>query len=258
MRQPQQVIDQRRRELAEAIRRERFIPVAEVCRRFGISEATARRDLRFLEKHEQIKRHFGGALMDFDRDFDSFQQRVRKREPEKRRIADRCAEFVEDGMTCFLDAGSAIYYVASALCRRDFESLAVVTNNIAVAELLGEEPGIHTILSGGRYFGRQSALLGREAKAHLKDYQFDLCLLGAEAMNERGIWNSDAEIVELQQAVIEQSKRALFALDASKWNRTAGEFLCPWLSLDYLVTDLPHAEFAEGGGGLPAERYLAV
>ena len=49
MRVPQHLVDRRREELRSLIRRDGFLPVAEICRRLGVSEATARRDLVAVE-----------------------------------------------------------------------------------------------------------------------------------------------------------------------------------------------------------------
>ena len=46
MRVPQHLVDRRREELRGLIRRDGFLPVAEICRRLGVSAATARRDHR--------------------------------------------------------------------------------------------------------------------------------------------------------------------------------------------------------------------
>jgi len=48
MRVPLHVVEARREKLAALIDRHRYLPVHELCRRLGVSEATARRDLASL------------------------------------------------------------------------------------------------------------------------------------------------------------------------------------------------------------------
>ena len=65
----------RRKSLAELLENHRYLPLAEVCARLGISQATARRDLRVLVREKKITRTYGGALGTFDATFASFADR---------------------------------------------------------------------------------------------------------------------------------------------------------------------------------------
>jgi DeoR/GlpR family transcriptional regulator of sugar metabolism len=69
------IILARRKSLAELLENHRYLPLAEVCARLGISQATARRDLRVLVREKKITRTYGGALGNFDATFTSFADR---------------------------------------------------------------------------------------------------------------------------------------------------------------------------------------
>ena len=45
MRVPVHVVEARREKLAALIEKHRYLPIGELCRQLGVSEATARRDL---------------------------------------------------------------------------------------------------------------------------------------------------------------------------------------------------------------------
>ena len=90
MRVPQHLVDRRREELRSLIRRDGFLPVNEICRRLGVSEATARRDLVAVEADGHITRTYGGALADYNSAFASLDERSgRARPAAKARIAGR-------------------------------------------------------------------------------------------------------------------------------------------------------------------------
>jgi LacI family transcriptional regulator len=57
------IVQQRRKRLRSLIRAEGFLPLAAVCRRLGVSEATARRDLAAVAAKGHITRTRGGGLM---------------------------------------------------------------------------------------------------------------------------------------------------------------------------------------------------
>jgi DeoR/GlpR family transcriptional regulator of sugar metabolism len=66
-----EVVKARRDQLAQLLAEHQYLPLAEVCARLGISEATARRDLTALERDHAITRTYGGAVGDYNRRFDS-------------------------------------------------------------------------------------------------------------------------------------------------------------------------------------------
>ena len=62
-----EVVKARRDQLAQLLAEHQYLPLAEVCARLGISEATARRDLTALERDHAITRTYGGAVGDYNR-----------------------------------------------------------------------------------------------------------------------------------------------------------------------------------------------
>lgn len=232
----QRDIDQRRRGMTELLRDRSYLPVGELCRKFGISEATARRDLAALSRDKSIVRTFGGAMADYDRRFAPFADRLKLAAAAKAKIAGMAMKQITPGMTVFLDAGTTLFAVADLL-RRKPRSLRIVTNSLAVAERLAGVKSIDVDLLGGRMLANQSVLLGAETCRAAGFYSFDLALLGAEGFDEKGIWNSTDEVVALQQAVVKRSKRHAVCADARKKGRSAPAFLLPWDKVDLLLTD---------------------
>jgi len=232
----QREIDQRRRDITLLLRQRAYLPVAELCRRFNISEATARRDLAALSRGKSIVRTFGGAMADFDRRFAPFADRLTVAAEEKARIAQVAFRQISMGMTVFLDAGTTLYAVADLLARRP-TAVRIVTNSLAVSERLAPCKGIEVDLLGGRLLTNQSVLLGPQACQAAGFYRFDLALLGAEGINARGVWNSTPDVVALQQAVVRQSTHHAVCADGSKIGKSAPTFLLTWSDVDMLITD---------------------
>ena len=55
MRVPLHIVEARRDKLASLIETHRYLPLRELCKRLGVSEATARRDLAELAKRKDRK-----------------------------------------------------------------------------------------------------------------------------------------------------------------------------------------------------------
>lgn len=174
------VVDARRLKIAQLLKKHRYLNIGELCAEFGISEATARRDMGVLQTQGKITRIHGGALGEFDATFASLRERERRHYHEKSAIAEAVHALIEPGATCFLDAGTSVLAVARQLLSRPVSPLRVVTNSFAVIELLGGTPGLELFVVVGRVLDRQSAIFGRRACRSLRQWRFDLAVLSAQ------------------------------------------------------------------------------
>ena len=232
-----EVVKARREQLAGLLQQHGYLPLAQLCERLKISEATARRDLATLARDKIITRTYGGALMDFNQRFPSFRERQTKEHAAKHQIAMAARKQLVPDTTCFFDSGSTVYTMAQALSVKPVRKLVVVTNNLPVAEVLGEVKGIEVHLLGGQYLTRQSILLGASARRSVQLWKFDLAMMGGEGMSSAGLWNSQQDVVLFQRTVMAQSRRNIFCLDASKLGREVPNFLGAWSTVDCLVTN---------------------
>lgn len=247
MRVPRQVVEARRSRLTELLLERGYLPISDLCEELGVSEATARRDLSALESEERITRTYGGALGEFNATFTSFRERLREGTDAKGSIARTAVSLVKRGMCIYLDAGTTAFAIAQELRRFRPENLTIVTNNLALLETLGSLSGAKTILLGGQLLERQSVLLGEEAVKAAASQKIDLAFLSAQGMNDEGLWNSQRDIIRLQQAVMKRAVRSCFCLDRSKLGRTAPERLVTWAKVGTLISNLSLPEFRQHG-----------
>jgi DeoR/GlpR family transcriptional regulator of sugar metabolism len=243
------IIEARRQSLAGLLKSHRYLPLAELCLRLGISQATARRDLRALVREKKITRTYGGALGHFDATFTSFAERRALDHDVKARLAQEARGFIPENTTCFFDSGTTIFALAEALYREPVAGLRAVTNSLPVAEMLGRAE-IEVHLLGGRFLQRQSILLGPVARRSARLWKFDLLFLGAEGISRGGIWASEPEVATFQKALIARARRVIVCAHAAKLGRETGVFLSPWTGKFQLVTDATRAQRTRRG--LPA------
>ena len=247
MKVPFHVVQARRDRLAELLGQHRYLPVKELCRRLGVSEATARRDLAALVGEKKIKRTHGGALSEFNDRFPSFRDRQGTGGRAKAKIARAALAYMEPGGTYFMDSGTTICAMAEAFRDHPITPGTIVTSNLPVGEMLAAIPDVQVFMVAGQLLHLQSTLLGEMAQRSLEFWKFDTAFLSAEAMNPAGIWNSQAAIVDQQRVVLERSARTVFCIDGSKLNREAPHFLVPWDRVDALVTDVSDERLATAG-----------
>ena len=245
MKVPLHVVNARRDRLAKLLREQRYISLQEVCKRLGISVATARRDLVALEEEGRITRTHGGALSEFNERFQSYSDRYKKSSKSKDAIARTALQVIQPGGTYFFDGGTTISYLAALLSAKFTGSMKILTVNLPVAEQLAKHRQFEVCLTGGQMLPRQSILLGSGAVRSIEGWNFDAAFLSAEGMNGEGLWNTQLSAIAHQHAVIRRSKRNIFLLDHTKWGHRAAHFLLPWEAVDSLLTDQPRPEILE-------------
>jgi DeoR/GlpR family transcriptional regulator of sugar metabolism len=259
MRVPRHIVDRRQERLRGLIRTDGFLPVAEICRRLGVSEATARRDLVAVAANGQITRTHGGALADYNTSFASLGERSVRARTAKGRIAAAALAHCPRRGTVFLDAGTTVQAVARLLLRRgDLTGLTIVTNSLPVATMLGGTPGLELHVLGGTFLHRQAVLLGDDAVRSLAAWRFAAAFLGGEGMDAAGISNSHADIAAFQQAVCRRTPQAYFCLDATKLGRVTPHRVIGWEQPVSLITDAKAAQLAAAGLALPAAQLITA
>jgi DeoR/GlpR family transcriptional regulator of sugar metabolism len=247
MKVPFHIVSARREKLAAWLQQRSYVPVNEVCSRFQISEATARRDLAALATGNQIRRTHGGALAEYNHRFPSFMERQRVAAEGKQGIAHSAWKLIKPGSACFFDAGTTIFAIAEELQRAPVAPLTAITNSLPVAELLAAVEGIGVHLLGGELLQRQSVLVGRVARKALDFYHIDMAFLGVEGVDGDGGWNSQEDVVELQKGLIGNARQVVLCADSTKLGRTAPVFLANWGEIDFLLTDATAEEARMAG-----------
>lgn len=260
MRVARHIVEKRQERLRALIRTDGFLPVAEICRRLGVSEATARRDLSVVAANGHITRTRGGALADYNASFATPGERSGRARTAKGRIAAAAVGVLPRRGTVFLDAGTTVQAVARQLlrARRDHTGLTVVTNSLTVATLLGGARGLDLHVLGGTFLHRQAVLLGADAVRSLAAWTFDAAFLGGEGFDADGLTNSHAEIAAFQQAVLRRAGAVFCCLDSSKLGRATPHRVAGWDKLGSLVTDATPAQLAAAGVPLPASRIITA
>lgn len=242
MKVPRHIVEARRESIARLILRRGYLPVQDISRRFGISEATVRRDLVELASQRRLTRTRGGALTEFNRRLAPVDER-RVTEPEaKLAIGREAARMVRPGMTVYVDAGSTPLAVAECLVGLGVSRLRLVTPSLVAAEVLAHLPDSEVHVPGGLYLGRQRMVAGPSAAKALRSWSFDLAFVGSEGVDRRGLHNSQEDIIAVTHALLEASARVVLCLTRSKIGATGPVRVTPTLDGFTLLTDATPAE----------------
>lgn len=200
--------------ILDLIKKRENIRLNEIIEELKVSEATARRDLNFLEEKGKIRRVHGGAVLIEDREENIDYKKLVFSE-EKDRIGKKAASYVKNGDTIFLDAGSTTECVIKYLSGK--EDVKVVTNGFTHIEELTKR-GIETYLLGGKVKVKTGAVIGSTALFSLKNYNFDVVFIGANGINFDGYSTPDPEEVLVKSEAVKRGRKVFFLCDHSKFN----------------------------------------
>ena len=140
---------------------------ADLAERFGVSQATLRRDLQILEEQRLLRRTHGGALAQDVLYELPVRYRHAQHRDQKRRIAAEVVTRIPEGPVAIgLTGGTTTSEVARLLVERT--DLTVVTNALNIAAELALRPRLKLVVTGGVARSQSYELVGPWAEHTLR------------------------------------------------------------------------------------------
>jgi len=229
--------NQRREKILELIREDGHAKVMDLSRIFKVTEVTIRQDLEKLEKDGDVIREHGGAfLKNIDLNVRNFSLQNQDNLTEKIMIAYKAIEFIEDGDTIILDSGSTTTEIAKLI--NGFKNLTVITNALNIALILGAQPGVNVIVTGGEFKAPTLSLTGQKAADFFQNLHVDkLFLATAGIALKSGLTYPGISDICVKRAMIESANDIYLVADSSKIGKNAFASLGALSLINYLITD---------------------
>lgn len=157
------IAQERQKIILQIIAEQGAVTVAELCRRFGVSDMTIRRDFTTLEQASLLRRIHGGAVSARGRSYEPpVLARVHEMPEAKRAIGRLAASLVHEGDSIALDIGTTTLELARHLI--GLHDITVLTNALPIANLLTDQPNIRLMLCGGVVRPGERSLIGPVAE----------------------------------------------------------------------------------------------
>lgn len=229
--------NQRREKIFELIQEDGSAKVINLAKIFKVTEVTIRQDLEKLEKDGLIIKEHGGAyLKDIKDQVQSFSLGHKENIDKKELIAKKCIEFIENGDSIILDSGSTTTEIAKHL--KGFKNLTVITNSLNIALMLGAEPGIVLIVTGGEFKPPTLSLTGQKAADSFKGlYAQKLFLATAGISLKAGLTYPSISDLVVKKAMIDAAETTYLVADSTKIGKSAFASLGALSLIDYIITD---------------------
>ncbi|WP_278984280.1 DeoR/GlpR family DNA-binding transcription regulator [Segatella bryantii] len=228
---------ERREKILEMLREDGHVKVSELSKVFGISEVTIRQDLEKLEEEQQLRRVHGGAILNnAGNNVREFSLVTRDHQDAKQAIAREAVKLIKNGDTIILDSGSTTTEIAHLIM--GFTNLTVITNALNIAMILGSNPGINLLVTGGEFKSPTLSLTGQKAADFFVNLHADKVFLATAGINiETGLTYPSVSDLVVKKAMIDASEHVYLVADSSKIGKSAFACLGSLSLVDTIITD---------------------
>lgn len=192
---------------------------ADLASELNVSEHSIRRDLGALAAAGLCKRVYGGAIL-LPGAEGPLEVRVQQDTVRKSSLGQAAASLLRAGQHVFIDAGSTNLAIACAIDPQ--LELTLTTNSPLIAVQLMKLPRAEVIVLGGRLNPVAGGSIGLTAVQQLRQFSFDLCFLGACAIDpDNGVTAFGLDDAEFKRAVVAASGQVVAAVTNEKLSSVA-------------------------------------
>ncbi|MDH2904217.1 MAG: DeoR/GlpR family DNA-binding transcription regulator [Actinomycetota bacterium] len=220
------------------------LSVDSVVKEFGVSTATARRDLDELHSQHLLTRSRGGALplaatYDLPMRYKSVQH-----SDEKQRIARAAATLIRPASVFGLNGGTTTieiarqFVVPSDKGQSDPTPITIVTNAINIAVELALRPNVKLVLTGGVVRPESYELVGPLSRGVIENVSIDVLFLGVNGLSPFfGAMAANESEAETNRLMVSRSATTVVVTDSSKLGQHAFSRVCESKDIDLIITD---------------------
>jgi DeoR/GlpR family transcriptional regulator of sugar metabolism len=214
--------ERRQQRIATLVRETGSVTIAGLEEEFGISAATARRDLAMLERHGKVKRTHGGAVLPgLTQHEDSFQQRLGEAVDQKKRLARVAATLLDDDETVFIDSSTTAYYAARRILAGR-SGVTFLTNLVPVMDLFStaDPSGASMVGLGGIFRALTLSFVGPCTIHTIQSYMSDSAFISVKGITPDGqLTDINPLEAEVKRAMIRQSEKPVLLVDGRKFEQ---------------------------------------
>lgn len=233
---------ERRRSIMSRLNTEGKVIVAELAKEFDVTEETIRRDLDKLEKEGLASKTYGGAVTMQNQSVDlPYNVREVANVEEKKLIAEKFSELIQDGDRLMLDSSSTAQYIVKVL--KEKKDLTIITNSVKILLELADKNDWTVLSTGGVLKNGALSLNGSSAEKMIGSYYVDAAICSCKGIDtELGITESNENDTLIKRAMFASAEKKILALDSKKFDKKSFVKVCSADDIDIIVTDKAPSE----------------
>lgn len=228
---------ERRNEILTQLRERGKVVVAELSKKYDVTEETIRRDLERIENDGFAERTYGGAILkQNDKEELPFLVRKRFNVDAKKHIATVIGEMIEDGDHIMLDGSTTALFVAKQI--RHKKNITVITNSIEILLELSDIKGWKILSTGGSLRAGALNLVGYQAERMVDGFHVDKAILSCKGVDfEKGFTDSNELDAGIKIQMLKASTTKIIAADSGKFGKISFTKIVDFSDIDIIVTD---------------------
>ncbi len=239
---------QRRQRIVDFLQRHGAVTINQLEEALGASLSTLRRDLDTLAAEGVVDRTHGGALLRQQAQgyttFEPETAAAAELSPrEKAAIGQAAAAALVPRQTVIFDSGTTVLEAARAAVRRGIP-LTAVTNDLAIAQVLGQSALVQVHVLGGVLRAGSHTVIGQPLVEQAGTLRAELLLMGAHAVTGDALSETSAEVAAVKRALMQAADCRRLLVDSSKFRPRAFKQFGTLGEFEEVVTDR----------GLPADE----
>lgn len=200
------------------LKKNNIIQVSDIKDQLDVTEMTIRRDLKELEEKGVLKRIHGGAKsIDLlsTKEF-SHNEKIKRNIEEKKEIAKKISETIEDNETIFLGPGSTIELVSDFIGDKNCK---IVTNSLYLFNRLNNINYENLILIGGSFRSNTGAFVGSFATNTVRNLRFKRAFIGVNGISGDKVFTYSEDEGEIQKIALDNAQLRYIVSDHTKVGR---------------------------------------
>ena len=228
----------RRKVIKDLLQEHKSVTITDLAARLDVTKETIRRDLRAMERDNELIRTHGGAyvLEGVQNDIDIATRQALKIK-EKEILAQKCDSLIQPGDIIFLDNSTTAWSIARKIVNRN---LSVVTASLEIANILCNSPTIHFFLIGGEFSRKSMSFNGDGALRNLQRYFLDKAFISCRSVSMKyGLTDISDNAAMMHKLALEHSKQGFLVVDHSKLDNVSFTNAAPLKDIDGIVMDQP-------------------
>jgi len=239
---------QRRQRIIDFLQRHGAVTTGQLEQALGASLSTLRRDLDALAAEGVVDRTHGGALLRQQAPvystFEPETEAAAELSPrEKAAIGQAAAQLLVPRQSVIFDSGTTVLEAARAAVRRGIP-LTAVTNDLAIAQVLGQSSLIQVHVLGGVLRPGSPTVIGQPLIEQAASLRAELLFMGTHAVTQGVMSETSAEVAAVKQALMRAANHRCLLVDSSKFRPRAFMQVGLLRDIEEVITDsgLPSAE----------------
>ncbi len=211
--------EERKDKIIEILNETGKVVVKELSQKFDVTEDCIRKDLKSLEKHEILKRTYGGAVLLRKTLLknDMFNRKNVSLEA-KRKIAEKAFDMIQPRETIFLDISSTNIILAQKIAASN-KKLTVISNMVDVVSAFSNCEHVEVIGIGGIFHKELNGFIGSTAIESISKYRVHKAFVGSCGVNmyDMSITTFDVEDGNTKRMIMNVGKKIYIVMETRKF-----------------------------------------